>query len=194
MTLKQLSLLSLFFITISVSAQETEIKVPDNTLEGQFTEVVSESNNYQDYKVIKETKIDRLKKNVLDTVAALEKQINSTSKETGDRKNRIASLETELTTTKEELKFAKERENGIEVMGVVTEKNTYNIIMWSIIVILLAFLGFFVYRFSKSHTIIKTANLKLAETEMELEVVRQKHLEKEQKLRRKLQDEINKKR
>jgi len=194
MTKNLLSLLLLLFITISVSAQKSEIKIPDNSLEGQFIEVVDESNNYQDYKVIKESKINKLRKNVMDSVKNLEEKIAVGKNEIDANKNKISELTTSLNNTQEALDRSKEKENSIEVFGILTEKSTYNVLMWAIILILMALLGYFIFRFSRSHVITKDANLKLVETEMELETVRQKHLEKEQKLRRKLQDEINKNR
>ena len=99
----------------------------------------------------------------------------------------------ELRATKEDLALSREKENGIEVFGVITEKATYNTILWTIIAVLLIILAYLGYKFKNSHNVTKEAQLKLAETEIELETHRQKALEREQKLRRKLQDEINKK-
>ena len=58
------------FTAISLVAQE-------NTLENQFDDVIKKSNSYQEFKVIKKVKINSLKRNVLDTVAQLEQNINS---------------------------------------------------------------------------------------------------------------------
>jgi hypothetical protein len=53
---------------------------------------------------------------------------------------------------------------------------------------------FFMYKFSNSNLLTKEAKHNLAEVEQELSQFRKKTLEKEQKLRRQLQDEINKQR
>jgi len=50
--------ITLFCLTLSVFAQET----PQNTLENQFKDVIEESNDYQDYKVVKKTKLNTLQK------------------------------------------------------------------------------------------------------------------------------------
>ena len=71
-------------------------------------------------------------------------------------------------------------------------KTGYNTILWSIITGLLAFLLFFIYRFKASNTITKQANALLADTEAEFENYKAKALEREQKVRRELQDELNK--
>lgn len=192
---KLITLLPAFLITITLFAQENpQVQQEDNTLEGQFKEVVDESNNYQEYKVIKKYQINQLRQNILDTVSALESEISSSNQEINQKAKKIDSLSNQLKTTKEDLSLSKEKENGIELLGILTEKSTYNSIMWSIIFLLIIGLAFLFYKFKNSHKVTKESQLKLAETEMELETNRQKSLEREQKLRRKLQDEINKNR
>ncbi|WP_203295597.1 hypothetical protein [Luteirhabdus pelagi] len=183
----------LLLAVLHLSAQET-VQQTDNTLEGQFTDVIDESNDYQEYKVIKKYKINELRKNILDTVSSLESKIESRQQEIDSQKNEINSLTEELQTTQEDLSLSREKENGIEILGVLTEKSTYNAIMWTIILILVLGIGFLAYKFKNSHKVTKAAQLKLAETEIEFETHRQKTLEREQKIRRKLQDEINKNR
>jgi hypothetical protein len=48
-------------------------------------------------------------------------------------------------------------------------------------------------KYKSGFDIIKTTKIKLRETDEELEKFRQRSLDREQQLRRKLQDEINKK-
>ncbi|WP_339697109.1 hypothetical protein [uncultured Marixanthomonas sp.] len=193
---KQLiTLLPLLLCTVILFAQENpQTKATDNSIEGQFKDVVDESNNYQEYKVIKKYQINQLRKNILDSISDLESKIATSKTEIDQKAKKIDSLTSKLKTTKEDLSVSKEKENGIEILGILTQKSTYNTIMWSIIVLLLVGLAFIFYKFKNSHKVTKDSQLKLAETEMELETNRQKSLEREQKLRRKLQDEVNKNR
>ncbi len=64
--------------------------------------------------------------------------------------------------------------------------------MWSIIGGLLALLLLFIYKFKNSNSITREANHNLAEIEEEFDDHRRTALEREQKVRRQLQDEINK--
>jgi hypothetical protein len=64
--------------------------------------------------------------------------------------------------------------------------------MWSIIAALFALLLFFIYKFKNSNTLTRQAKFKLEEVESEFEEHRRIALEREQKVRRQLQDEINK--
>ncbi len=181
----------LVIFNLHVFAQDS-IQVQRNTLNDQMVEVFEKSNSYQEYKVIKKTDLAKLKKNILDSIGALKEKINT--QETDLRQQRIAldSLGENLRLTKENLERSQEKENGIEVLGILTSKGTYNAIMWTIILVLLLAGGFLFYRFLNSHKITNAAELKIAEMEIELEEQKRKSLEREQKLRRKLQDELNK--
>ncbi len=192
---KLITLLPLLLFTVILFGQEDPQTQPeDNSIEGQFKDVVDGSNNYQEYKVIKKYEINQLRKNILDTISSLEAKIGTSKTEINQKATKIDSLTSQLKTTKEDLSVAKEKEDGIEILGILTQKATYNTIMWSIIVLLVVGLAFIFYKFKNSHKVTKDSQLKLAEAEMELETNRQKSLEREQKLRRKLQDEVNKNR
>lgn len=185
--------LPLFLFALQVSAQDS-IQVRKNTLNDQMSEAFDKSNSYQEYKVIKKTQLATLKRNILDSVSSLERKINEQGNDLKLQKNEIDSLRQNLNNTQQNLVASKEKEDGIEVLGISTSKTTYNTLMWSIIFILLLVSGFLFYRFLNSHKITNAAQLKMAEMEIELEDYRRNSLEREQKLRRKLQDEINKNR
>lgn len=183
----------LFLFSVHLSAQDS-VQVHKNTLNNQMIEAFEKSNSYQEYKVIKKSQLANLKRSVLDSVATLEKQIASQQNDLEAQKSEIDSLSKSLKTTQEQLDESKQKEDGIELFGVLTSKSTYNAIMWGVIILLFFVGGFLFYRFLNSHKVTKAAQLKMAEIEIELEDHRRKSLEREQKLRRKLQDEINKNR
>src|SRR5690554_2352796 len=66
--------------------------------------------------------------------------------------------------------------------------------MWTLVILLIftALILFFIYK--KGNRKTKEAKAKFLETEQELEGLRKRSLEREQKIRRELQDEINKNR
>ncbi|WP_010254774.1 LPXTG cell wall anchor domain-containing protein [Myroides injenensis] len=176
----------LSFISISF-AQSNK-----NTIDDQFTKMIQESNSYQTYKVVSKNQLDILQKNVRDSISQLHSTINNNNKLFQDTKATLDSLTTKLNTSEVALNQALERENNLEVFGIGTHKSTFQTIVWSIIGILLLTLAIVFFRFKKSHTDTKDALKKLTETEHELEEVRRMSLEREQKIRRQLQDEINK--
>ena len=71
-------------------------------------------------------------------------------------------------------------------------KTGYNTLLWSIIGILAAATALFIGKFQRSNVITVDANKAKSEIDEEFESYRQRSIEREQKLRRELQDEINK--
>ncbi|MDT0554395.1 tRNA (guanine-N1)-methyltransferase [Patiriisocius hiemis] len=192
--MKKLILLALLlFCSVSLSySQETETK--DNSLNGQFEAIKKTSNNYQDYEVVKKFKLNALQKNTLDSIAVYKSEISTLKNTISSQNDEISSLTTTLNETKVALTNSQEKEDGIEFLGILTQKSTYNTILWSIIGLLLITLAYFIYRFNASNSITKESKAKLTELESEFELHRQKKLEEMQQVRRKLQDEINKNR
>lgn len=191
--MKVLILFSIIFFFVNTT-QAQEWQESENTLEAQFNDVVEKSNSYQEYKVISKVKIATLQKNIFDSIAGLKKEIAATETEFGSHQRKIDSLSQNLSTTKSELLLSKEKEDGIVVFGMLTSKANYNMFMWTLILILFAAGGFLLYKYLNSHKVTKATELKMAEMEIELEESRQNSIEREQQLRRKLQDEINKNR
>lgn len=189
---KLAALLPLLFIALSLIAQEEISESNPNSLESQFVNVVDNSNSYQEFKVISKAKLNVLRSNILDSVAALESTIVEMRDAIENQKEQISSLGQELKTTQMNLVSSKEKENGISLFGILTEKATYNSIMWGIILLLLVGMVFFIYRFKSSNSSTKATLQKLDEVELAFDNHRQKSLEELHQLGRKLQDEINK--
>lgn len=194
MRLTFILLLPLLFFTHTFFSQETAGDSQSNTLEEQFVKVIDKSNNYQDYKIIQKGKINQLRKNILDSIHNLKSTIEETDLEILKQKDRIDSLTTDLKNTELELTKSIEKENAIDLFGMETTKSAYAAIMWTIISVLLFLLVIFIFKFRNSNVITKDARNKLNEVEEEFDRHRQKTLEEQQQLRRKLQDEINKNR
>jgi phosphoglycerate-specific signal transduction histidine kinase len=83
---------------------------------------------------------------------------------------------------------------SISFLGIQLKKSTYTIIVWSIILLLIIALLYFIYQYKNSYSVTSEAKSNLSEAEEELAIYKKKSLEREQKLRRQLQDEINKQR
>jgi hypothetical protein len=160
------------------------------TLEEQFVDVIDKSNRYEDYKVVKIYKLNNLKKNVIDSISSIKKDLENAQGTIAVQKNEIDTLTQSVASLQTELKTSIENQDGIILFGVQIAKTTYKITMWGIIGLLVLVALFLSFKFKNSNVITKSANLKLAETDEEFETHRQRALEREQQLRRKLQDEI----
>ncbi|MDP4989114.1 MAG: hypothetical protein NWP54_03060, partial [Polaribacter sp.] len=104
----------------------------------------------------------------------------------------ITYLNESINKTQLELENALSKKDTISFLGIPLSKLAYNLILWTIIIGLSGGLGFFIFKFFRSNVLTKQAQENLITVEEEFEAHRKKALEREQKLRRQLQDEINK--
>ena len=177
--------------TFTLQAQELS-KLESGTLESQLDYVIEKSNAYQDYKVIKKTALYKLKGNVLDSLKAVRDDLSETQLLVGKQENQINSLKADLQNVNDNLAAVNDEKNSIDFFGKQTDKSTYKNMMWGSIAALLGCLLYFIFRFMRSNAITKEANSNLATTQGEFEDFKKRAREKEQKLMRSLQDELNK--
>ncbi len=160
------------------------------TLEELFVDVIDKSNRYEEYKVVKIYKLNNLKKNVEDSIASIKKDLENAQGTIALQKSKIDTLTQSMSSLQTELNTSIENQDGINLFGALINKTTYKITMWGIIGILVLVVLYLLFKFKNSNVITKAAKLKLTETDEEFETHRQQALEREQQLRRKLQDEI----
>ncbi|MGO1585280.1 hypothetical protein [Mesonia sp.] len=182
------------FLSGSVFAQEevSQEKEKDNSINAQFTEMIDDANNYQEYKVVKQFKLTQLQKNTVQELESLNKTIKASSDTIQNQRKEIAKLQQKLDGTNEDLASITQEKDDIQFLGVATNKGSYQTTMWVIILTLVLILLFFIYKFKNSNVLTKEARKNLAENEADFEEFRKMSLEKQQKLGRMLQDEKNK--
>jgi hypothetical protein len=162
------------------------------TLESQFDYLYRKSSSYQEYKVVKKTSYQKIKANVLDSMKVIRKDLSDTKKLVEVQGNEIKSLKEDLLTTNDNLTAVTKEKDNIKFLGFPMTKSAYNTLLWTIIFSLVALLLFFIFRYRSSNAITTQAQDLLADTEKEFEAYKAKALEREQKVRRELQDELNK--
>lgn len=172
--------------------EEEKATLNSGSLEGQFDYLYKKAGSYQEYKVIKKTSFYKIKGNVLDSLKSLKDDLKETKQLVVMQNSEIDNLKADLKTTNDNLTGVTKEKDNIKFLGAPMTKGAYNGILWTIITALVLFLLFFIYRFKNSNSITKQANSLLAETDAEFENFKARALEREQKVRRELQDEINK--
>ncbi|WP_405293331.1 tRNA (guanine-N1)-methyltransferase [Algibacter sp. Ld11] len=187
-----------FLLTLSSFSQtdatqeEDKLSLNSGSIDNQFEFVIRRSNSWQDYKTVKKTWLYTLKAHTLDSLKAVHKDLADTQVVVETQAKEISDLKLNLSNTKIDLEKTNTEKDNMALFGLQMSKSSYNVLMWSIIGGLLAFLLFFIYKFNNSNSITRAAKKSLAETEEEFEEHRKTALEREQKVRRQLQDEINK--
>ncbi len=199
--MKQLVTFTLLMITfLSVFAQEAidekeEIITIDTpkSIKDQFEFIYNKSNNYAEFKVVKKNWLTKLKLQTVDSIRSVASELNAAELKIKNQKADIFQLNNNLDAVKNELITVTEEKDVMPFLGMNLTKTSYSTIIWSIIGLLLVLLGFFIFKFKRSNVITKEAQHGLKELELEFEDHRRRSLEREQKVMRKLQDELNKK-
>lgn len=187
-----LSLFSFIFITTAVYSQANKKFIDSGSVKNQFDYLLNESNNYQDYKVVKQQWLLKLRNNVSDSISKTKITFSNNVKIISEQLQEIDSLTNEVARIANDFEKLTTEKQHVSFLGVKLEKSIYKSLTYSLIV---AFIGLFLvyfFKFKQSNVQTKEAKLTLKEVEEEYEEHRKKALEREQKIMRKLQDELNK--
>ena len=191
-------LLSNSFLFAQDKTQDTEeLSLETSNVSGQFEFVIKESNGWKDgsgkyYEVVKRRHLETLKAHTLDTLKLLKSEIKKSKIEIERQNREIKALKTNLTSTKNDLSETTEEKDNINFLRIAMSKAGYSTMFFVIIASLIALCLFFAFQFKRSNAVTKEAKDKLLEVETEYEDHRRNAVEREQKVRRQLQDEINK--
>jgi len=175
---------------------EQELSLDNGDIDGQFEYVYKKSGNYRSegkrYEVVRTISLDQLRKNVMDTLSGFNSRAAELKATISGHESTISSLEKKLEDTTNSLASVTEEKDNMSFLGIAVSKGTYNAILWTVIAGLLILLLFFIYKFRNSNILTQEAKTNLSELETEYEDHRRRALEREQKISRQLQDEINK--
>ncbi|WP_228527532.1 hypothetical protein [Pararhodonellum marinum] len=194
---KLITLLACLLFSLHAFAQEEEsIESPgslnEGTIESQFDYLNRISNNYQDYKVIKRVNIDKIRKNISDSLNVFRNEIIAKNTQIKDQKAQLDQLNANIDNLEQNLQETIEIKDSFSFMGMHIHKSTYSKLMWILVFILLGTLLFFLYLYNRSHSVTAEIKRTLDETKEEFEQHRKNTLERERKLNRQLVDEMNK--
>lgn len=193
--------LSILAVNLHVAnAQEDETQegpsLDNGSIESQFEYLTTKSGNYRadgkKYEVVREIWLEKIRQNVLDTVKVYAKKVAELKSTIITHEATIEGLNKKLEDTAKSLAAVTEEKDSMSFLGILVSKGAYNTLLWTIIGSLLGLLLFFVYKFRNSNILTQEAKTTLSEVEAEYEDHRRRALEREQKISRQLQDEINK--
>jgi len=153
--MKQLLIRSVFIITVMVIAvmkAEGQTAMPDvllkNSLKEQLNYLDEHTKIYEDYRAIREDMFQKLKSNVSDTLSAVKYKIAGLYLTRSELSMKIDSLTKNLASTNSGLEEMTKSKNSISVIGLEINKSTYNKVMWTILIGLIAalLLGFLAFK------------------------------------------------
>lgn len=193
MILRAITILTLILISLSSGAQSSRPMLPyalKGSIDTQFYYInILSRNSDADFKLIRKTNLDILKKNALDTINRLKSELSSIKEASASSIETTSSLRDSVSTLTAELQAEQQKTDSINFLGIDFQKGSYHSLVWSIIIVLgVGFVGILLaFRKSKSDTVDhkKAVN----EIQDELQAFKKKAMEKEQILKRQLLDE-----
>lgn len=196
---KTLVIITLVFSqsVVAQTQEEEQLSLDKGPIEDQFEYIFQKSGNFkgingQKYEAVKYISLLKLKANTIDSLNSLKTTLENSVVKVLAQQKEINDLKEQLEKTQSTLTATNVEKDSMSLFGMQMSKGGYNILLWSIIGGLLALTLFFLFRFNSSNSAMRTTKLKLKEVEDEFEEHRRVALEREQKVRRQLQDEINK--
>jgi hypothetical protein len=188
--------LLLLFVMIStmISAQNDEVVkeylFSGKKIENKFNTMLDKATVFQEYKLVKSEVLDDFRLSFSSFLDKSNENFGTLNSKLEEKEVAISNLNSEVIALKNENLNLNNSVATISVFGINLEKGVYNFLMWSILM-LFGFVAFyFAYRFKLANEITKNSKIILAEVEDEYQLFKQKSIEREQKLRRQLQDEI----
>jgi len=188
--------LYLFIFCLSVSVNTFSQKAKNDTLplSKQFEQVYSRSSSYKDFKVIRKTTFQDLKENTLNSIKSIDEKLKIESLKNTRLEQEINNITKTHLELDLKLSNAIQEKNTISFVGLKLKKNTFKIIIWSIFFMLIILICYLAYKLKDGVKITSQAKKELTRVEEEFNSYKKKSLVRDQKLRRQLQDEINKQR
>lgn len=181
-----------FIINTNTLFGQAETSTAPQSLSEQFQEMKDKSETFNEYKVIKAYKLNAFWKNVSDSLSTVKGDLIVARQEITSLKGEIASLKDDLAETKEMLTQSETKNNSIAFLGADINKAVYNIILWGIILGLAVLAVSLYYAFKSSHKVTRKAKKEFEKVSADFENYRKLSQEKQIKLKRELQTEVNK--
>ncbi|WP_163378704.1 hypothetical protein [Cyclobacterium sp. SYSU L10401] len=183
-----------FNLNLSAQVESTGTSSLDSgTISEQFEYLKDVSSNYQEYKVIRRSQLDKIQSNILDSISSYQSNILELKQTLDENSNQIKALNEELSATVADYEQAVAEKDSFTLFGMLLHKNYYNNLVWGIIILLLILLVISFFRFKRGHRITAETRQTLEDLREEFEQHRRNTLERERKLNRQLVDALNNK-
>ncbi|GGC13397.1 hypothetical protein GCM10011386_01290 [Parapedobacter defluvii] len=162
------------------------------TIDSQFIYLYAISKTQDGIEHVRQANLEQIRKNVSDTIKALTKQITDLKAKENGQQAAVDAMTDSLSQARNDLQIVQREKDSFSFLGISLQKSTYSLIMWGLVLLLAIALTFYIYRYNQSHVVTNDTKKAIEELQEEFDQHRKKAMEKEQKLKRQLQDELNK--
>jgi hypothetical protein len=184
-----LLVVSLTGITMASAQEQNSLSSNIGT---QFDYILMKSESYRDLKIVKKKWIENLKENVLGSISRTESELSSSKSVLNQQKSQISALQTKLQQTKAELSAYTNSGPTVTFLGIRFNQKLFSTLFTVLLLGSIGAVTFFAFKFKKSNAVTLHSKSVLADLEEEYHEYKRKSIEREQKISRQLQDELNK--
>lgn len=186
------SLLNCDVLTAQNIEAVPEKPITKKVLENQMSQILVNSADYNDVKLVKKAALEELHSDVMTLLSRNENDLSDSKTIIENKNAEIKKLKDDVAKANAQVAASDTSNDTFMFFGMQLDKTLYHAIMWSLVLTLLITVIFSAIRFKKANEITKNSKHILTEVEDEFETFKRNAIEREQKLRRQLQDEINK--
>ena len=151
--MKSLYLLILVLLISTVSISQ-ETKKDTLSIEGKFDLIYKTSSSYKEFKVIRKSRFQNLKNDVLDSIRKIDHELQLNNNKNTILKDSLKNVNEVLGILDLDMKLLITKKNSISFLGIQLNKSTYTITIWSIILLLIIALFYFIYQYKNSYSIL----------------------------------------
>jgi len=151
------------------------------------------SRTQEGFKLIRPNNLEIVRKNVLDSLRAQRTSLTQQHQKITELEQQISQARDSIAAANQTMTEVRKQVDSISFLGANFQKGSYHLMVWSIITVLAVLLLISLIQSQRGRSIARASRENLERTQEEFDQHRKKALEREQKLKRQLQDEINKK-
>ena len=187
----RLKLLAVGFIFAALISSFPVHAQIEKSLDNTFTEILDEAESYQEYKVIKTSKLRQFRNAMYDSLTSYKSTISSLQQELSTIKSEMAELKTQFSSVQESLQESQASSDMIGFLWFDMKKLTYSIFVWSLVCLLVLCLVIMYGRIKHVCGVVKRVKTAYSKIVDDYRNQRFQATEKQMKLRRELQTALN---
>jgi F0F1-type ATP synthase assembly protein I len=161
------------------------------TLNQKWDNMLSKSENYQNYKVIKTSELLDVWKSIQDSIVRFKAELVQERNRIKGQNAQIIQLQKQVSDVKEELNGVTTQKNSMSFLGMDVDKYVYTSALWMIILIVVGSCAVLFYLYTKSNKVTVQKITEYDQLSRSFEEYKQGKIEMERKLKREIQTNAN---
>ncbi|MBI1192977.1 MAG: hypothetical protein GC205_07375 [Bacteroidetes bacterium] len=174
------------------AAAAAPVEMVKPTLPNQLQSLVERAATQEDFRVIRNTALMQFQANLVDSLGRMRKEQARSKTQLADLEARLKKTEELLTQSETSYQEISTQRDSMSLLGLPVSKTSYQSVVGVLLALLAGIAGFFYFRFRSRNGETSRVEKLLLETQEEFDQYKKRAIDREQRLKRELQDELNK--